>query len=99
MNLDQAGAAGASPGRWTVDPDIIVRRTGNTAVIVDLRTSKIFELNPVAVRVWDLLAEVGDESALVSRLAGEFDADAGELQRDVEALLARLQQEQLISRA
>lgn len=78
---------------------MIVRKTGDTAVIVDLRTNKIFELNPVAARVWDLLIDTIDEPTLLSRIREEFDVDPDQLHRDVQALLTTLQRENLISRA
>ena len=78
---------------------MIVRKTGDTAVIVDLRTNKIFELNPVAARVWDLLIDTIDEPTLLSRIRDEFDVDPDQLHRDVQALLTTLQRENLISRA
>ena len=76
MNAEHAGSSEApTSGRWTPGPDVIVRRTGDTAVIVDLRTNKIFELNPVAARVWDLLVDTADEPALLARIRDEFDVD------------------------
>lgn len=80
-------------------PDVIVRKTGDTAVIVDLRTNKIFELNAVAARVWDLLVDTIDEPTLLSRIRDEFDVEPDQLHRDVQALLNTLQRENLISRA
>jgi len=68
-------------------------------VIVDLRTNKIYELNAVASRVWDLLTETADEPTLLSRIRDEFDVDPDQLHRDVQELLADLQRENLISRA
>ena len=100
MNAEHAGSSEVpTPGRWTPGPDVIVRRTGDTAVIVDLRTNKIFELNPVAARVWDLLLDTADEPTLLTRIREEFDVDPDQLHRDVLALLTTLQRENLISRA
>jgi hypothetical protein len=100
VNAQQTGSSDApAPGRWAPGPDVIVRRTGDTAVIVDLRTNKIFELDPVAARVWDLLTESPDESTLLSRLTDEFDVDPDQLRHDVRALLTTLQEEHLIARA
>lgn len=99
MNAEHAGSSKPTPGRWAPGPDVIVRRTGDTAVIVDLRTNKIFELNAVASRVWDLLTETADEPSLLARIRDEFDVDPDQLHRDLQALLADLQRENLISRA
>ena len=35
--------------------DVVARRMGRTGVLVDLRSSRIFELNNTAARVWELL--------------------------------------------
>jgi ATP-dependent protease HslVU (ClpYQ) peptidase subunit len=99
VNAEHAGSSKPTPRRWAPGPDVIVRRTGDTAVIVDLRTNKIFELNAVASRVWDLLTETADEPTLLSRIRDEFDVDPDQLHRDVQELLADLQRENLISRA
>lgn len=98
MNADHASSQGPIAARWAVGADVIVRRTGDTAVIVDLRSNRIFELNPVAARVWELLAD-SDEATLLARLSEEFEIDGDQLRRDVEALLSTLQRENLISRA
>lgn len=98
MNADHASSQGPIAARWAAGADVIVRRTGDTAVIVDLRTNRIFELNPVAARVWELLAD-SDEATLLARLGEEFDIDGDQLRRDVETLLSTLQREKLISRA
>lgn len=98
MNADSAGSQGPFAARWAAGADVIVRRTGDTAVIVDLRTNRIFELNPVAARVWELLAD-SDETTLLARLGEEFDVDGDQLRREVETLLTTLQRENLISRA
>jgi hypothetical protein len=100
VNAEHAGSSEApTSGRWTPGPDVIVRRTGDTAVIVDLRTNKIFELNPVAARVWDLLVDTPDEPTLLARIRDEFDVDPDQLHHDVRALLTTLQRENLIFRA
>jgi Coenzyme PQQ synthesis protein D (PqqD) len=100
VNAEHAGSSEAPlPGRWTPGPDVIVRRTGDTAVVVDLRTNKIFELDPVAARVWDLLLDTADEPTLLARIRDEFDVDPDQLHHDVQALLTTLQRENLIFRA
>jgi Coenzyme PQQ synthesis protein D (PqqD) len=98
VNAERAGSQGPIAARWAAGADVIVRRTGDTAVIVDLRTNRIFELNPVAARVWELLAD-SDEATLLARLGEEFDVDGEQLRREVETLLSNLQRENLITRA
>jgi hypothetical protein len=78
-------------------PDVVCRRIGSTAVLVDLATNEIFELNATGHRVWELLAAGLDRGAIDARLALEFDADPWQLRTDVTTLLARLRDERLIT--
>ena len=41
----------------TLGPEVISKRLGETSVLVDVRTTRIFELNRTGTRVWELLPE------------------------------------------
>jgi hypothetical protein len=77
--------------------DVVCRRIGDTAVLVDMATNLIFELNATGYRVWELLGEGLDRPSLDERLAREFDVDRQQLDRDVTELLTRLRDERLIT--
>lgn len=72
------------------------RRLGDNAVLVDLSTSQIFELNPTGHRIWELVVEGLDAGAIADRLQQEYAIGRPELARDVDELLTRLRQEGLI---
>lgn len=79
-----------------VHPDIVCRRLGEAAVLVDLTTSQVFELNATGYRVWQLLGEGLDVDAIRDRLLGEFDVERARLDREMSDLLEALERQGLI---
>jgi hypothetical protein len=69
---------------------------GRTGVLVDLRTSRIFELNNTAARVWELLGASLTPSQIVSNLSREFSVDESALGRELSGLLGQLDHEGLL---
>jgi hypothetical protein len=69
---------------------------GRTGVLVDLRTSRIFELNNTAARVWELLGASLTPSQIVRNLAREFSVDELALGRELSRLLGQLDREGLL---
>jgi hypothetical protein len=55
--------------------DVIARRLGESAVLIRLNTSKIYELNATGARIWELLAEGATRQRVVDTLGREFDDD------------------------
>ncbi len=76
--------------------DVVARRMGRTGVLVDLRTSRIFELNNTAARVWELLAAAKSSSEIVGNLAREFSVDESALGRELSRLMGQLDREGLL---
>jgi hypothetical protein len=71
-------------------PDVIFRELEGEAVLLDLASGRYFGLNAVGTRIWMLLesgSTVGDAAAA---LAAEFEADADQIARDVDDLVAEL---------
>jgi hypothetical protein len=77
--------------------DVVCRRIGSTAVLVDMATNQIFELNATGYRVWELLGEGLDHESIGDRLVREFDVDRRQLDHDVREWLTRLRDERLIT--
>ena len=69
---------------------------GDVAVLVDLATNNVFELNRTGRRVWEMLAEGAGRNAIRDRLEEEFTAESGQIENEVDALLTALRDEQLI---
>lgn len=78
---------------------LIARRLGDEMVIVNLGRSRIYELNPTATRLWELLADGLDVPALARRLAEEYDVDAAVAEDDVVRTLGELADEGLVLRS
>jgi coenzyme PQQ synthesis protein D (PqqD) len=70
--------------------DVIFRDLEGDAVLLDLASGRYFGLNPVGTRMWTLLAAGATVDAAIAALAAEFDAEAGQISRDVEALLTEM---------
>jgi hypothetical protein len=77
----------------TVSEHVIYRLLGDEAVILDLSRGMYFGLDPVAARMWQLLAEHGSTEATVGQLLVEYDVDEPQLRDDVEAFARQLQRE------
>jgi Coenzyme PQQ synthesis protein D (PqqD) len=88
----------AGNGRATrVSTDVVVRQMGDSAVLVDLRTNHIFELNATSMRLWDLLGRGLSDREIVARLIDEFDVAEPEAARDLADLLALLEEAGLLA--
>ena len=55
--------------------DVIARRLGDSAVLIRLNTSRIYELNATGARIWELLAEGATREQVVDALGREFDEE------------------------
>jgi hypothetical protein len=61
-----------------------------------LRTNQIYELNPQGARIWQLLQDGLSRDAIIETLQHEFEADPARLAVDVDQLLARLTDAELV---
>ncbi len=77
--------------------DVAASRLGETGVLVNLRTNRIFELNATGLRVWELVGEGCTRAEIERRLGEEFvDVTREQLEREVRRLLAALLDEALV---
>lgn len=68
----------------------------DTMLLLNAETGRYHSLNPVAARIWEILAEPTDEAALVDRLVGEFDVTPDGCRKEVSSFLAELRDRSLI---
>jgi hypothetical protein len=80
-------------------PDVVWRRVDEEAVLVNLKTNRIYSLNPTGARLWELISAGNDREAAEAALIEEFDVEEGELRNEVAAVLEELVQEGLILEA
>jgi hypothetical protein len=76
--------------RFRVNPAVTSQRFGDDAVLIDLRTNEIYEMNRTAARMWQLLGEGLDVDDIESRLESEFEIERGELRPQIDGFLATL---------
>lgn len=84
------------PRRLTVDPDVVAERVGDSVVLVHLETNRIYELNPTAARVFELLREGKDRAAIEAVLLEEFAVEPAALAANLDVLLAELRRQELL---
>jgi len=77
--------------------DVAFRELEGEAVLVHLGTNRIYSLNPTGTRFWELLAAGDGVSDIKAQLLREFDVDAKQLESEIEALLASLTSEGLVT--
>lgn len=77
-------------------PDVISRPFGDAAVLVDLATNQVFELNRTGYRIWELLEQPLDRNTIADRLQQEFDVERAQLETQVGELLEELRRQNLI---
>jgi Coenzyme PQQ synthesis protein D (PqqD) len=76
--------------------EVVSRKLGDRLVVVNLRTSRIYELNRTASRLWELLEAGSDRTEVEDALVEEFDAERSVVSRDVDQTIAKLSAEGLI---
>lgn len=77
--------------------DVVSRPFGDAAVLVDLTTNQIFELNRTGYRIWELLEQRLDRNAIADALQREFDVERTQLEQEVDELLTELRRENLLA--
>lgn len=96
---DAVGPAAASPAameKWRLNPQVVFRRLGDEMVLVHLDTDRIYRLNAVGARVWELIAGGLSRGEILGTLLQEFAVTEARLVQDMELVFTLLAQEDLI---
>lgn len=83
--------------RFTPSPKVIAKAIGDEMVILDLNSSTYFGLDPVGVRVWQLMSENKTMSGICETLVAEYDVTHERLQQDVARLVDDLLKRKLMT--
>ena len=86
----------ALPERFRASPDTVAQRLGDEMVLIHLKTDRILVLNRTGARFWELLCVHQELNEIQRRMLQEFDITESQLADEVAALLAALNEEQLI---
>jgi hypothetical protein len=79
-------------------PDVVSRRVGDEAVLVDLKTNRIFALSPTGARFWELLSDGRARPEIERQLLEEYDVEHEQVTSEIDALVETLEGEGLVTR-
>ena len=79
------------------NPEVIAKRLDQTTVLVDISTSRIFELNETGTRVWELLGQGLDVEHMVQHLVSEFEVEDSQAAEELKTLLSQLRDQGLVA--
>lgn len=80
----------------THQPDIAWRAIADEGLLVDPRTGKIYPLDPVGLRLWQMCDGTRKVSEIVQKLLQEFDVTEEVLTQDVVNYVESLQAQDLL---
>ena len=75
---------------------VVARNVGSQAVLINLESNRIFELNETGSRIWALIEQGLDRDAICAQLQQEFDDSPADLKQTVDNLLVDLARERLV---
>jgi hypothetical protein len=87
----------ADDQHFACSADVLARVLDGEAVLLDLASGEYFGLNSVGTRVWELLSAGRSYGEVRAAIVGEFDAPPGAVERDIEELVGRLLERNLVS--
>ena len=71
---------------------VVFNRVGDELVLLDLNRGVYYGLDPIGARIWELLSEGLDESAIVTRLCDEYEVGREQLRADLAKLVGELRE-------
>lgn len=77
-------------------PDIVFRTIGDAAVLVNLASNEIFELNATGAAIWTMVGEGRSTDEMVDALVARFDVDAATARDACDQLIAQLRARRLL---
>jgi hypothetical protein len=77
-------------------PDVLWQRLDDEVIVMQLKTDRIFSLNPTGARFWELIAGGMKLAVVREEMGKEFDVQPDVLAAEVEGILALLIGEQLL---
>jgi hypothetical protein len=97
MHVGKESEQAASSGfTLRVHPDVVSQRLGDSGVLVNVQTGRMFELNNTGIRVWELISSGCSGDEMVRRLTEEFTANEADVRAETAALVDDLVREGLL---
>lgn len=98
MHGELVGTHGSRSGekRFRTAEHVVSTQQADATVLLDIRGGTYYTLNDVGGRIWVFLSEGASVSAMIERLAAEFDVSAEVVSGDVEGFVEQLDRSRLI---
>ena len=77
--------------------EVIAKRLDEATVLVDISTSRIFELNETGTRIWELLGQGLNVEQIVQHLVSEFEVEDSQAAEELKTLLSQLRDQGLVA--
>jgi len=84
---------------YSISTAALVREMDDGAVILDLDKGIYFGLDPIGTRIWHLLGKGDCLDEVANRILDEYDVDRATVERDLEKLIADLEERGLVRKA
>lgn len=84
------------PQTFAHAPRTAWRKVADEAVILDVETAAYYSLDGSGLRIWELLGQGLDLSAIAGVLAEEYDAPVETIRKDLDELVLRLRREKIL---
>jgi len=81
----------------TISSEVLAQEVDGETVLLDLQSESYFGLDEVGTRIWQLLQEHNQPQKVFDILLEEYDVDANLLEHDLQALLDKLLDAELIT--
>ena len=85
--------------KFEVSSAVVAREVGGEMMLMDLESGTYFGLDPVGMRIWQLLEEGQSTAQMLEQLEREFDVTPEQLGQDISTLLQTLSEHNLVSKA
>jgi hypothetical protein len=82
--------------RYRVSPDVVAQRLGESIILVNMQTDRIFELNRTGARLWELLGSGLTRAQAQQRMLDEFAVDEAHLTIEAQTLISSFLIEKLL---
>jgi hypothetical protein len=79
------------------NPEVIAKSLDQTTVLVDIATTRIFELNETGTRIWELLSQGLNVEQIVQHLVSEFEVEDAQAAEELKTLLSQLRDQGLVA--
>ncbi len=82
---------------FNVSDQVLAQEVSGETVLLDLNGENYFGLNEVGTRIWQLLQAGARVGEVLNTLSDEYDASREQLEQDLNDLLARLLEQELVN--